>query len=123
VPPIALDFARRAEYLRKGMPYSRAFADSPYLAPEHKAYLQTGDETGTADKSFAYIARDEHDKVVTALRGLIPCLGGLLVVYIAFGYFTGQGSFAYMLYRQLKRLMVDRILEVLGVPSLLLHRQ
>lgn len=120
VPSIALDFARRAEYMRKGMPYSKAFADSPYLTAEHKAYLQTGDETGTSDQSFACIARDEHDKAVTALRGLIPCLGGLMIVYIAFGYFTGQGSFAYMVYRQLKRLVSDRILEVLGVPGILL---
>lgn len=117
VPRIALDFATRAEFLRNGLPYARAFADSPYLSGEQKRYLETGDETGTADEAFATIARDEQDKLRTLLRGLIPCLGVALLLYIAAGHFLGQGTMAAMIFVQLKHFLVDRPLALLGLSS------
>jgi type II secretory pathway component PulF len=89
LPGFERHLLRSAQRVKEGASLSEALAGCRYLNPSHRGYIEVGEQSGRLPQAFGFIARDQFETCVQAMRVCIVTLGGVLIillgVYIALG--------------------------------------
>lgn len=82
LPAVEKKLLRACPPLKTGATLSEAIAKCSCFTPQHKAYIAAGEASGKLPDSFQYIARDQIEEAIQALRLCIIALGPLLIILL-----------------------------------------